>query len=473
MVGPAGECRSKGSPVDPGDDASPKSFQISKVVALVAILLLVIVWRGRSSADDASSSISAGVPDQKTLLASNFALIDINLRGVDPGSSRDERLSQDTYQIAAASAQSQAADRSRGSSGHPSVATSSASSINWTTLEPLLRCHNVPLFSRFEITQEMRDDFNREGHLLLPGILTEEATAKMIASVENVKRIDDQKRATQRGRKAISDFLKRWPKAQQDCKKVDFNFQFLSELEQVRNTNPDLRWLLPRHVAAEHDEYLESVIGHPQLLAIVRQILGDDIRFDHLSALPRVPGSKEVAWHTHEYADGQFPFHVPFNPTGSLPKVGQLQDSIFSKNDRSLGYIRVFFYVSGLEEGNGNLKVVPGSHHYRLPNTTACNDTHFQETWLKGKKNPVTGKKLEVKELSAPRGTVILLWTHGAHGVNPRHKKSPTRWSLVAAYRNPGAPSSSRLITPEFERKPTPGLIREDLGPSGLKDHVY
>merc|ERR1712178_324521 len=158
------------------------------------------------------------------------------------------------------------------------------------------------------------------------------------------------------------------------------------------------------------------------------------------------------------------------NPTGQLPKVGVLRDSHFSQDNPNLGYMRVFFYVSGLEKGDGNLKVVPGSHHYRDPQPTACNDTHFENTWLKDKVNPVTGEALSVKELEAPKGTIVLLWTHGAHGVNARKKFSPTRWSLVAAYRNPGAPSSSRLVTAEFEKRPTPGLIREDLGLAGLKD---
>jgi hypothetical protein len=50
---------------------------------------------------------------------------------------------------------------------------------------------------------------------------------------------------------------------------------------------------------------------------------------------------------------------------------------------------------------------------------------------------------------------------------------SPTRWCVVSAYRNPGAPSHSRWINPEWEVKPVPGLIEPSLGPAGLKDHTY
>lgn len=65
------------------------------------------------------------------------------------------------------------------------------------------------------------------------------------------------------------------------------------------------------------------------------------------------------------------------------------------------------------------------------------------------------------------------MWTHAAHGVNARQPLAPTRWCVVTAYRNPGAPSHARWINPDFETKDVPGLIDRNLGPAGLKDHVY
>ena len=65
------------------------------------------------------------------------------------------------------------------------------------------------------------------------------------------------------------------------------------------------------------------------------------------------------------------------------------------------------------------------------------------------------------------------MWTHAAHGVSPRSPLSPTRWCVVSAYRNPGAPSVSRWINEDWAVKDVPGLMEPSLGPMGLKDHTY
>ena len=70
----------------------------------------------------------------------------------------------------------------------------------------------------------------------------------------------------------------------------------------------------------------------------------------------------------------------------------------------------------------------------------------------------VTGEPLQVEELSAPPGSVVIMHTHAAHGVSPREEGSGTRYCVVTAYRNPGAVSQSRWITEEFAQKTTPGL---------------
>ena len=60
---------------------------------------------------------------------------------------------------------------------------------------------------------------------------------------------------------------------------------------------------------------------------------------------------------------------------------------------------------------------------------------------MAGKVHPVSGQPLTIEELSVPQGTVVLMWTHAAHGVNPRKEESDTRWCVVYAYRNPGRES--------------------------------
>ena len=177
--------------------------------------------------------------------------------------------------------------------------------------------------------------------------------------------------------------------------------------------------------AAEYSRYLESLIGHPQMRELARRVLGEDIRFDHCVALNRAGGNSGSTWHSHEYSD----------------------------DDISLGFVRIFFYINGFEAGEANLKVVPGSHHCRDPKVRAESDDELRSKWIKDRLHPHTQQPLEIEQLSTPPGSVVLMWTHAVHGVNPRKEESDTRWMVVFAYRNPGCPSVARWITPAFERK--------------------
>jgi hypothetical protein len=184
-----------------------------------------------------------------------------------------------------------------------------------------------------------------------------------------------------------------------------------------------------RRHAAEHDAYLASLIAHQDLLTLARQVLGPQIRYDHCVALNRPPGDGGTHWHSHEYAD-----------------------------DRpELGFIRIFFYVNGFTADDGGLAVVPGSHLFRDSRIHAASDAELRSGWLARKRHPLTGAPLAIESLCAPPGTVVLMWTHAAHAVSPRQPGSSTRWTVVYAFRNPGAPSRARWITEEFERYPPPG----------------
>ena len=185
----------------------------------------------------------------------------------------------------------------------------------------------------------------------------------------------------------------------------------------------------PNRFSAEYDSYLESLIAHPQLLELARKVLGDEIRFDHCVSLNRPGGNRGIGWHSHGYAE----------------------------DEPRLGFVRIFFYVNGFEADDGGLKAVPGSHLYRDAKIHAASDEVLRAGWMADKTHPETGEPLEIEALSAPPGTVVLMWTHAAHAVNPRKPGSHTRWCVVYAYRNPGSPSGARWITPEFERKPIPG----------------
>lgn len=184
----------------------------------------------------------------------------------------------------------------------------------------------------------------------------------------------------------------------------------------------------PQRHAAEYDPFLASLIAHPELLALARRILGPEIRWDHCVELNRVAAYPGMRWHTHEYADA----------------------------DPQLGFLRIFFYVNGFDADDGGLKVVPGSHLFRDSRVSANTDAELAP-WLEDRRHPKTGAPLRIEHLSAPAGSVVLMWTHALHGVTPRKPDSETRWTVVYAYRNPGRPSRSRWISEAFERNELPG----------------
>lgn len=238
------------------------------------------------------------------------------------------------------------------------------------------------LFRPFAFGTEERAVLDRDGHFVLPGILTDAACSNLTAALARIQ-------ALPHGDEAYR----------------------------------------PSRFAAEFDAYLEGLIGHPHLLDLVRRVLGPEIRYDHCVALNREPGNQGSSWHSHEYAD----------------------------DDPALGFVRVFFYVNGFVADDGGLKVVPGSHRYRDPGIHAASDAELAEGWMAQKVHPASGQPLAIAELAVPPGTVVLMWTHAAHGVNPRQAASNTRWCVVYAYRNPGRESRARWLSPRFERKQIKG----------------
>lgn len=243
---------------------------------------------------------------------------------------------------------------------------------------------DTSLFHPYEFTGQDRTTLDRDGHLLIPGLLTTQACERLTAA--------------------------------------------LSRLQTLHEADPEHQ---PNHVryAAECDEYMASLIGHPQMLALARRVLGPEIRYDHCVGLNRRGGNQGSHWHSHGYAEKR----------------------------PELGFIRIFFYVNGFAVGDGNLKAVPGSQLYRDPGIKAASDEELQAGWMASKAHPQTGAPLEIQELEAPSGSVVIMWTHAAHAVTPRRADSDTRWCVVYAYRNPGEHSGARWINEPFERANIPG----------------
>lgn len=236
----------------------------------------------------------------------------------------------------------------------------------------------TPIFRPYVFGKAEKEELDYTGHFVLPGLLTDAACTQLVQSMIHVE-----------------------------------------ELVNAGVENP-----LPNRNAAEYDSYLESLIGHPQMAGLARQVLGDNIRFDHCVTLNRPAGNQGLRWHSHEYAE----------------------------DDPRLGFIRIFFYISGFERGDANLKAVPGSHLYRDRSINALTDADLTAGWLVGKTHPHTGELLQIEELAVPPASVVLMWTHAAHAVNPR-RSTNTRWCVVYAYRNPGRPSEARWISEAYEQK--------------------
>ena len=240
--------------------------------------------------------------------------------------------------------------------------------------------HGRPLFGAYNLGAEQRETMDREGHLVLPGALLPESREQLVAALARIE---------------------------------------------VLREDGSIEGHEHSRFAAEYDHYLESLIGHPQMLELARRVLGDDIRFDHCVTLNRHRGTRGSSWHSHGYAD----------------------------DDTSLGFVRIFFYVNGFDIGDGNLQVVPGSHLFRDGTLNASTDDELEATWLKGRVHRGTHEPLQIERLDLPEGSVVLMWTHALHAVEPRKASSDTRWTVVYAYRNPGHPSDARWISPGFERK--------------------
>lgn len=232
------------------------------------------------------------------------------------------------------------------------------------------------LFHTSTLDPAAKERLDHDGHVLLPGLLTDEACASLT--------------------------------------------QALGHIASLMPGDPNYP---PNHYAAQHDEYLARLIADPQMLELARSALGGSIRYDHCFTLNRPGGNGGANWHSHAYAE----------------------------EDESLGFMRIFFYVNGFRRGDGNLKVVPGSHLFRDAQVQATSDEDLMTGWMKGRRHPLSGEPLKIEELEAPAGSVALMWTHAAHAVNSRLEGSDTRWCVVYGYRNPGAASPARRITPEFE----------------------
>jgi hypothetical protein len=305
----------------------------------------------------------------------------------------------------------------------------------WHSL-PLFRPDAALLVDDGGLNQTQKQQLYLDGHVVLPGVLAPETVERTVSALVRIDELEAEFARTAMGRRKA---------------------EILQRLEQPQPLHPRERKELQRElnswgadgghgmrmnigqVVAEHDEYLESILGHPQMLALARSVLGDELRFDHqCTSSGRHAGNEGMGYHSHNYADEH-------------PQIG---------------YIRVFFYLNGFELENGNLKTVPGSHLFRTDTGSGRTDADIM-AWAADKRHPISAKPLAIRKLACPPGSVVVMWTHATHGVDPKPAGSERRWALITAYRNPGAPLDPETgiaigfpnwMTPNYRDAPTPGL---------------
>ena len=212
-----------------------------------------------------------------------------------------------------------------------------------------------------------------------------------------------------------------------------------------RQRLPMGKWggVLPEHFPAGYDDRVLEMTTHPQMLALHRMMLGNDIRYDHVVALNRKGGFAGQAWHSHGYTEDNQ------GPTTRLP---------------SLGLVRTLAYPEGFSaRDDGGVKVVRGSALHRCQNARFKDDETLRE-WMDSRSNPATGEPLEIWAEALPPGSMVSIACHTLHGVSPRAPRGDperdgylhtdsTRWCCLFSFRRPdpamrAAPTSRGIPEP-------------------------
>lgn len=200
----------------------------------------------------------------------------------------------------------------------------------------------------------------------------------------------------------------------------------------------------PEHFPAGYNGHILDMVIHPEMLALHRLMLGNDLRYDHCVALNRKGGFRGQQWHSHGYTEDNQA------PASRLP---------------TLGLVRTLAYPEGFAaENDGGIRVVRGSALHRASDARFDDDDALRREWMAGKSNLITKEPLDIWAEALPPGSMVSIACHALHAVSPRgergdpvkdsylHRDS-TRWCALFSYRNPD-PSMS--ISPTSRGIPEP-----------------
>jgi hypothetical protein len=126
------------------------------------------------------------------------------------------------------------------------------------------------------LSPDQREELDTNGHIVLPAALTPETTQRCIDALTHIEELQREFNESALGRRKaeIQRLLQKHPNRTEE-----------RELRrELREWGPDgsmgLRMSIGQ-LTAENNEYLESIVGHPEMLALARSVLGDELRFDH------------------------------------------------------------------------------------------------------------------------------------------------------------------------------------------------
>ena len=113
--------------------------------------------------------------------------------------------------------------------------------------------------------------------------------------------------------------------------------------------------------------------------------------------------------------------------------------------EREKWYIQVLYYPNGFTRGDRSLLALPGSHRVS-PNKDATPDK-----MLNGEFDDEAGRKLEVRRLELPPGSLVYLNARMFHGVEPKPLDSSQahRLFLVEIFKEAGPPHRHTQAIPD------------------------
>lgn len=299
-----------------------------------------------------------------------------------------------------------------------------------------------------------RSQFEREGYWVWEGVLTEEGRTRFISSLIELQRKNDTI-AMDTDWEAI-DFAGRGmdpvipenvtPEAKAACcggseqdRFMSRNWRAKMHIHGLFGPEPTLvtsgfesQGIMPEFFPAAYDEFIYDVVtGHPQMMELLRQVLGDSFILDHLIMLNRAPESRGRTWHAHQYRQG----------------ASEVEDDIGTGTQLTTEYltqqcVRTLCYPAGATpDDGGELAVIPGAHLYRIPFKSMSHRSDLDEDmkagWLQGKIHAFTGKSLEIVHLTIPPGSMVSFVHHMPHYVGYRQPGAGVRLGLLMAYRTP------------------------------------